>query len=117
MKSLVVLLLLAACAIPTDRSSFAQAWYYERLTPYYENNLALTPRTHLRAVSELIGQDIRQPDGSRVHVDTLRFDLAKTAIRITCPDTSLLRLPSRIVHDTPTYMIFHHLRCTGFATH
>ena len=34
--------------IEMDRTGYADAWYYERLQPYYTNNISFEPKVHLR---------------------------------------------------------------------
>lgn len=130
---------ISACAvvpfntIPTDRTGYSDGWYYERLTPYYENNLYLEPRVHFRAVGELVGIPTTFDNGFEGHVDVLRQDielffampipdlesriaLAQLAIRETCPLTDLTGLQDKIEYSNQTYVVLQNVPCDGHAS-
>lgn len=123
---------LCACAIKTDRSGYEYAWFYERLRPYYESNLALKPRVYLRAVAELVGYPVTLPDGSEAHWDVLREDielffarsvadeeerleLARVAIGTACPQTDLENIEDNVAHSSDTYLVLEGVPCLGYA--
>lgn len=123
----------SGCAVEQDRSGYSDAWYYERLTPYYTNDLALTPRVHLRAVRELVGVPITFDDGSEGHADVFRDDielffaepviseeerinLIQSAVRVTCPRTDLIEIQDRIAYFNDTYIVLQNTPCRGHVS-
>lgn len=131
--ALPLLMVASACAVTTDRGGYSEAWYYERLTPYYENTLSMKPRMQLRAVRELVGVEIVLTDGSAGHADVFRQDielffaapvmdqteqkmLGQAAIRATCPQTDLRGIEDRIAYSNPTYVVFQNVPCLGHAS-
>lgn len=142
MKNLKIVLplalLLSACAtvffspIATDRTGYTDAWYYERLTPYYTNNIYFEPRVHLRAVQELVGIPITFADGAHGHADVWRqdielffaapvpdmedrIDLARRAIRLTCPLTDMAGVQDKVEYADQTYVVLQDVPCRGHA--
>ena len=137
--TLPLLLIVSACSsivfdpIATDRTGYSDAWYYERLTPYYENNMYFEPRVRLRAVKELVGVPITFEDGSPGHADVFRHDielffaapvpdledrvaLAQAAIRKTCPLTKVMGIRDNIEFSNQTYVVLQDVPCTGHAS-
>lgn len=129
-----IAVLLLGCSAHIDRKGTPNAWYYERLTPYYTNDLYLSPRVHLRAVRELVGQETVLADGTPAHADIFRDDielffarpiddpkerarLIDEALLNTCPDTDRSDLRSRITYADQTYIVLQHVSCIGYATH
>ncbi|MEL6840655.1 MAG: hypothetical protein AAFP85_15290 [Pseudomonadota bacterium] len=118
--------------IATDRTGYSDAWYYERLTPYYTNNIYFEPRVHLRAVNELVGIPVVFENGFHGHADVLRPDielffaapvtsiddrieLARRAVEITCPSTDLMDIASKVEFSGETYVVLVGLPCVGHA--
>ena len=116
-----------------DRSGYSEAWYYERLTAYYENNLATTPRVKLRAVRELVGVPAVLPNGVEGHVDIFRDDIElffaspvtleenrnniiRTAVSETCPQTNLEGITNLVVYFDDTYVVLQGISCLGHAS-
>ncbi|MDG1458014.1 MAG: hypothetical protein P8Q92_09040 [Pseudoprimorskyibacter sp.] len=131
--ALSLTLLISGCAIEVDRTGYSDAWYYERLAPYYENNLALRPRVYLRAVRELVGVPVTFDDGTEGHADVFRDDielffatpvineeerlnLIRSAVGETCPSTDLEAIKERIAYFDETYVVLQNVPCRGFAT-
>ena len=126
-------LLLVGCGtIPIDRSGFDDAAIYERLKPYYANDLAPAPRKHLRAVLMPISGIIPVEDGPDGHWHGDRPDIevffapsvldrserithAKLAIRTTCPDTDLSSIEDSLVFSSPVYLVFQNMSCLGHS--
>ncbi len=118
--------------IATDRTGYSEAWYYERLKPYYTNNIYFEPRVHLRAVNELVGIPVVFENGFEGHADVLRsdielffaatvpniddrVDLARRAVEITCPSTDLTNIASKVAFSNDTYVVLVDLPCAGHA--
>ena len=127
-----LLITLASCSVHQDRRGFENASYYEQLEPYYTNDLALQPRTHLRAVSEFVGVPIVLEDGSEGHAHVLRshielffarpvdeaaarMDLARKAISVTCPKTDQTNLTEKLAFASSEYMVFQGVQCSGYV--
>lgn len=125
-------LAVSGCSVAIDRTGYSEAWYYERLTPYYENDLALTPRVNLRAVRELVGVPIVFADGSAGHADVFRDDieiffaapvtveedrinLVRSAVRETCLQTDLEGVEDRVEYSDETYVVLQNVPCLGHA--
>lgn len=123
----------SGCAVHQDRTGYSEAWYYERLSPYYKNTLSFRPRVSLRAVRELVGTEVIHPNGVVGHADYFRSDieiffaaaiadqgerlnLARSAIRITCPETDIGEIEDNMVYSDETYVVFEGVRCIGYAT-
>jgi hypothetical protein len=123
----------SGCAVEQDRTGYPDAWYYERLTPYYTNDLALTPRVHLRAVRELVGVPITFDYGSTGHADVFRNDielffaapvtseeerinLIRSAVRVTCPQTDMEEIQDRVAYFNDTYIVLRNTPCRGHAS-
>ena len=141
--SVLKIALLIACAlsgcsaalfppIAADRTGYSEAWYYERLTPYYTNNIYFEPRVHLRAVSELVGIPVVFENGINGHADVWRSDielffaasvtniddrieLARRAVEITCPSSDLVDIASKVEFSSETYVVLVGLPCAGHA--
>ena len=118
--------------IAMDREGYSGAWYYERLEPYYTNNIYFEPSVHLRAVSELVGIPVVFENGSHGHVDVLRPDielffaspvtsihhrteLVRRAVEITCPSTDLKDIASKVEFSGETYVVLVDVPCIGHA--
>lgn len=118
----------SGCAIATDRSGYSAAWYYERLTPYYEATAPLTPRVRVRAVREIVGIPVTFSDGTPGHADVYRPDielffakpvtrdddrdtLIKAAIESACPFTDLNQILARVAYSDQAYVVLHNVPC------
>jgi hypothetical protein len=130
---LALTFMVSGCAVEQDRTGYSDAWYYERLTPYYTNDLTLTPRVHLRAVGELVGVPINLDDGLEGHADVFRNDielffdkpvtseeerinLIQSAVRVTCPQTDLVAIQDRIAYFNDTYIVLQNTPCRGHGS-
>ncbi|WP_039017996.1 hypothetical protein [Halocynthiibacter namhaensis] len=129
---LLFVFVIAGCTVEQNRAGYADAWYYERLTPYFANDLALQPRVHLRAVRELVGIPIIFEDGSKGHADYFREDieiffakpvttkeeranLIHSAIGYTCPQTDIDGAQDKISYFDDTYVVLQNVSCLGHA--
>lgn len=126
-------LIAAGCAVHIDRRGYADAAYYERLSPYYENDLALEPRVNLRSVRDLVGIPATFENDVAGHADVFRDDievffarpvldgdkrleLLRAAVAITCPQTDIDGIEERIVFANENYIVVQGLSCLGAKT-
>lgn len=119
--------------VAEDRTGYSEAWYYERLTPYYTNSIYFEPRVHLHAVRELVGIPVVFDNRIEGHTDVWRsdielffaapvpniddrVDLARRAVEITCPSTDLTNIASKVEFSSDTYVVLVDLPCVGHAS-